>query len=256
MADKQQLLDHFSRDPQLFALHIGDLDDFYFQRCRWLTLGGKNEPIKESILIYQGPSTPTVLALGKSDEFPAFLDQSLTQLPDKFYCHYQDPNGEIIRKIFDEQPFGEYFKMGLTPEAYRPPLSEDREIKRLHADNVDDLVALYRKAYPGNYFDKRMLGTGKYLGYFKDNELIGVAGVHVDSDEFNIAVLGNITTHPDHRRRGVATKLTSALVGELVEEKKVISLNVHSENDPAIRAYRRLGFRIIHRYREGLFARR
>jgi len=101
-----------------------------------------------------------------------------------------------------------------------------------------------------------MLDTGKYLGCFKDDELVGAAGVHVDSDEYNIAVLGNITTHPDHRRHGIATRLTGALVGELVEEKKTVSLNVHSENDPAIRAYRRLGFKIIHRYREGLFTRR
>ena len=46
--------------------------------------------------------------------------------------------------------------------------------------SVIDLPAIekfYLIAYPGNWFDRRMLETEKYFGYYLNNELVGISGV-------------------------------------------------------------------------------
>ena len=104
-----------------------------------------------------------------------------------------------------------------------------------------------------------MLATGKYFGCLvddrvhADDRLLAVAGVHVCSDEYKVAVLGSIATHPEHRGRGLATTLTSHLTAELVNEGKLVCLNVKADNLPAIRCYKKLGFETIHEYEEALF---
>ena len=91
-------------------------------------------------------------------------------------------------------------------------------------------------------------------GYdFENKQIVAASGVHVDSDEYNIAVLGNIVTHPDYRNRRLATKLTSYLTEELVLESKLICLNVKDDNTAAITTYEKLGFEKVHVYEEGIF---
>jgi predicted GNAT family acetyltransferase len=98
-----------------------------------------------------------------------------------------------------------------------------------------------------------MLHTGKYLGVFDRHRIIAVAGVHVSSDKHRVAVLGNVTTRPDYRGRGLATRLTYTLTRELVNENKMVCLNVKADNTPAITCYEQLGFVTEHQYREALF---
>jgi hypothetical protein len=85
--DKTALLRHFKKDPILFGYHIGDLDDFYFNKCRWAVF--KRGEIEETILIYAGLKTPTVLAFGTGQNFNSFLEVLLPELPKRFYCHYR-----------------------------------------------------------------------------------------------------------------------------------------------------------------------
>jgi len=69
-------------------------------------------------------------------------------------------------------------------------------------------------------------------------------------------VLGNITTHPDFRNRGLGTAVTSRLLVELSHEGKLVCLNVKADNVAAVKCYERLGFVKVHEYHEGLFVRR
>ncbi len=65
----------------------------------------------------------------------------------------------------------------------------------LTAADLPALQTLYAAAYPGNWFDSRMLGTGQYVGIWQGDRLMAVAGIHVYSPSYKIAALGNITTH-------------------------------------------------------------
>jgi ribosomal protein S18 acetylase RimI-like enzyme len=67
---------------------------------------------------------------------------------------------------------------------------------------------------------------------------------------YRVAALGNITTHPDWRGQGLATKVTAAVCRSLRETVEHIGLNVHAENRAAIGCYEKLGFEIVTTYEE------
>lgn len=78
-----------------------------------------------------------------------------------------------------------------------------------------------------------------------DGEVVGYIGsqsVCGESDMMNVAV------HPDHRRKGVAEKLISALSEGLKERGNLaLTLEVRASNTPAISLYEKLGFSQIGR---------
>ncbi len=251
--DKEALYRHFQKDPILFGYHIGDLDDFYFGNCRWAVLG--NREIREAVLIYMGLETPTVLAFGINENFNSFLEDLLPELPNRFYSHYQKDCLDVFRQAYNNKSLGTHLKMKLVSDDFNDHLDDGPEIRRLNITHKRSLLELYRRSYPGNYFDDRMLKTGKYFGYIVNEEIVCVSGVHVHSDKYKITVLGNITTHPDHRGRGLATIVTARLVGELHADGNMVALNVKKDNFAAIKCYRNLGFEIYCEYEESFFSR-
>ena len=251
--DKEALLEHFKKDPILFGYHIGDLDDFYIHNCRWAVTG--DDSIEEAVLIYSGLETPTVLAFGIGDNFNRFLESLLAELPDRFYCHYQNQSRPIFEKAFIDKSLGTHLKMKLVSGSFNSCLRSDLDIRRLDKADKERLLVLYELSYPENYFDDRMLETGKYFGCFKNNDMVCVSGIHVHADKYKISILGNITTHPEHRGRGLATAVTAVLVNELRSAGNVIALNVKKDNLAAINCYRKLGFEIYCEYEESYFTR-
>ena len=253
--DKKRLQKHCEKDPVLFAYHLGDLDDFYFPDCQWASIYGDRPHIEDLVLLYYGCHTPTVLAFGLTDRFGELMRDVTNILPDAFYCHFQKTSLPILCEMHDYRPLGTHLKMSLDSFTPIDTSSHTRSIRRLTTEHESALQKLYAHSYPGNYFTSRMLETGKYFGYFDGDAIVGVAGVHVDSTTYRVAVLGNITTADSHRGKGIGTALTSTLVAELTNEKKLVCLNVRADNEPAIRCYRKLGFVVRHEYEEGLFTR-
>jgi ribosomal protein S18 acetylase RimI-like enzyme len=95
-----------------------------------------------------------------------------------------------------------------------------------------------------------MLDTGQYLGARIDGRLCAVAGVHVFSEAYGVAALGNITTRPEHRGKGLAGLVTGVLCRRLRQRVDWIGLNVDAENVAAIACYRKLGFARVADYGE------
>jgi ribosomal protein S18 acetylase RimI-like enzyme len=253
--NKMRLLRHFLKDPVLFAYHIGDLDDFFFPDCLWPALFGKVQGIDETLLTYTGGDAPTLLAFGLTDRFESLLRDYLPVAPARFYCHFQ----QQYRHIFDEyatgQTLGTYLKMKLDSDRLRDysPAKVTEPTLQLDESHLPLLRDLYASAHPDNYFVPRMLQTGHYLGIMRDDRMVATAGVHVASDEHRIAVLGNITTHPDYRGLGMATRLTHELSARLSEQGKMVCLNVKDDNLPALACYEKIGFMKVHEYEEALF---
>jgi len=251
--NKERLLEHFRQDPVLFAYHIGDLDDFFFDRCQWAATYYKSTRIDECLLVYNGPATPTVLAFGLSNRFPALLDEALELLPERFYCHFLEPYRAHLAERYTEQPLGTHIKMKLGEFTPRHGDNDPHLIRSLTVNDLPELTTFYKAAYPESYFDARMLETGKCLGCFDDGRLLAAAGIHVFSEQYNVAVLGNIATLPEHRGNGLATQVTSHLVADLTADNRTIALNVKADNAPAIACYESLGFAKTHDYEESLF---
>jgi predicted GNAT family acetyltransferase len=75
----------------------------------------------------------------------------------------------------------------------------------------------------------------------------------VESERRRLAAIGNVFTRPDRRGRGLAKRTTGAVASELLRRgTKTIVLNVAMDNDPAVRAYRALGFMPFCGYYEGV----
>lgn len=257
VTSKPRLEKHFRKDPVLFSYHLGDLDDFYYPHCQWAAYYRPDSfRVDDIILTYSGGKTPTVQAFGVSERFRSLLQEALDLFPPKFYCHFQAEHRDLLTKEFDEQPLGSHFKMRFNIDKATVKAERDAEVIALNHVSKDELTELYNSSYAGHYFTERMLATGKYYGIRHDGRLAAVAGVHVYSLKYRVAVLGNIVTHPDFRGKNLATRVTSHLVRNLLDDDLMICLNVNQENQPAIKCYRNLGFETIHRYEEALFERK
>jgi len=255
--DKPRLKRHFEKDPVLFSYHLGDLDDFFFGHCQWAVVYEEERAkIAETILIYSGGKIPSVQAFGMTSAFNDLLSEAVDILPKSFYGHFKAVSESVFLTRYEMKPLGRHLKMKLGVLAGEAVNNESAHLLRLDRSHLSLLTILYDKAYPENYFTERMLESGKYFGAFVDSRLVAVAGVHVDSAEYKTAVLGNIAVNPDFRGRGFGKLVTARLVRELVDEEKIVCLNVKEDNGAAIRIYESLGFTKVHEYVEAFFERR
>lgn len=243
--DRDELEAHFRKDPYLHLYELGDLDPAYWPRCRF-HVADQDGQIHATALAYQASATDTVvLALTSGDEAAAarLLLELRPELPSRFYGHLTPgvasrlPDGAVR----DPEP---YLKMRWTGSAASASRPVPPAVRALAPEDLPALDALYADAYPDNAFDPRTLGHGVTVGAFEEGRLIAVAGVHVLSDVTRVAALGNITTHPNHRRRGLAAATTRDLCDRLAGRVDHLGLNVHRDNEAAIRCYSQLGFEV------------
>jgi ribosomal protein S18 acetylase RimI-like enzyme len=251
--NKKELLSFLKKNPGIYFYLIGDLDDFFWPYTKWYCLKENNE-IRSLALLYSGVEPPTLLLFheGDPDLATELLQTIRNGLPRKFFAHLgkglmeQFSNNEIV------EIYGIHHKMLLTGKI---PEMDGHPIRRLSTADLHDIKSLYSVAYPENWFDDRMIETGKYFGYFYGEELAGVAGIHVFSSEYRVAALGNIATHPDYRGRQIACKLTSRLCIDLEKDTDYIGLNVKADNEFAVKCYLKIGFEITGSYDECLISR-
>lgn len=249
--NKPEILGFLMKSPELQVYSIGDLDDFFWPKTIWYALKEGNE-IKSIVLLYVGMSTPTLLAIYDKDfeSTQQLLKGIKSFLPTKFYAHLSPNLLDIFGKQNTIESYGPHYKMALKKT---PPVIIDENIKRLNVNDIQSIFEFYTSSYPDNWFDKRMLETQKYFGYFIDDRLVGIAGIHVYSKEYRVAALGNIATHPNYRGRQIGYKLTSHLCLDIMQDTSHIGLNVKSDNIAAISCYRKVGFEIVGNYDECLF---
>lgn len=256
LTEKKQIEYFLRKNSFLHVYSLGDLDPFFWPFTKWY---GKIErgQVEEIILLYAGCSLPTVLAI--TDSGVGTLVEMLVSLsnvlPERFYAHFSPGISERISQRFRLQSFGTHVKMGLIhPE--KLGREEDLDVKRLSPADEREILTFYEASYPGNWFDAKVLETGKYYAHRIDSELAGIAGVHVYSKSMRVAALGNVTTRPDFRGRGIAKKVCKVLCRDLLSEMDFIGLNVKEGNKPAIACYEKLGFDFIAFYEEFLVVRK
>lgn len=233
----------------LHIYSIGDLDDFFWQDTQWYALKEDDE-IQALALIYTGQRIPTLQALSvQADPMRKLLRSISHILPGRFHAHLSPGVEEVFKGRYEMESCEQHYKMLLNSK--RLPDSIDcSQVIRMTEDDLGQMLQLYEEAYPGNWFDPRMLQTRQYFGMKIDNKLVSVAGIHVYSKTYGVAALGNITTHPDFRGRDIAQTVTVRLCQSLLENVDHIGLNVKADNTAAIALYEKLGFEITALYYE------
>ena len=251
ITDKNQLERWLRLAPELNLYHLGDLDAFFWPDTRWYARVD-GEEITALALLYSGENPPVLLAIDNRNdgEVAALLGELIPDLPGQLYAHLSPGLIDPFRSRYAVHHHGAHYKMSLVD----PSMLERWDTSAVIPLGVDDLPRLerlYSAAYPGSWFNPRMLETGQYVGIeAAGGRLAAVAGVHVYSQQYRVAALGNITTLPDHRGKGLGTLVTAGCCKRLLAEVDLIGLNVRCDNEVAIRIYRKVGFDVVGEYDE------
>lgn len=257
MRDKTSIEKFMRRDPYLHLYGLGDLDDRWWPLTKWYG-AGEEDKVKALCMIFQPDDLPVLSALEDADgsALRLLLSDLLPKLPAKFYLHLTPGLEGTFANGFLLDHRGTHRKMKLDssrrpcPELAKPFLA-----RALTEKDISKIERLYAESYPEHWFDKRGLATGVYQGIFDGERLISIGGIHVYSPRYGVAVLGNITTHPQYRGRGLGTAVTALVAGALDARITHTGLNVDRENTTAIRCYERVGFRPHTLYEEYMVTR-
>jgi ribosomal protein S18 acetylase RimI-like enzyme len=122
-----------------------------------------------------------------------------------------------------------------------PPPAPAEEPLRLGDADVPDMLALTALTKPGPFL-ARTHHMGRYYGLrAADGRLMAMTGERLTADDFT--EISAVCTHPDFAGRGLARRLVTHVLGQLLAEGRFPILHVKTENDGAKRLYAQLGFR-------------
>ena len=252
LTDTARIETHFRRHLALHIYELGDLDPFFLPHCRFFGLQD-GERLRSVLLVYDAPGLPCVLALGRDDDSATAQLFAAIQpdLPSRYYAHLAPGLAEVPTDRV-ATPHGRYLKMVLDDPAgiASVPTPDAEPIALEHKAEIEDF---YKHAYPGNWFDQRMLQTGQYFGVRRDGRWVSVAGIHVYSPAQRVAALGNIATDPAHRGHGLGRQVTARVCASLLGRVQTVGLNVNADNPAALSLYRNLGFKTVAPYEEWAF---
>lgn len=253
----------FGRHRAVHPYGLADLEEPFWQRSRWYRRGDAAVGVLDLPDVALGPTGVNPrggnVVYAVSAVAPGATLDLLRDLAPMLPAHFlvTGPCGlaACIPAPYMTVWSKPHWKMWLPNPSRLPPAAGD--VETLDRGSFPDLVALYATdADAGDFFTDAMLDTGCYVGRRVGGELIAAAGVHVVSDRRRVGAIGNVATHPDHRRRGHAAAVVATLCHRLVERVDTVGLNVAESNTGARRVYARLGFEVVLRYDEAELRRR
>ena len=248
IADRVRLRQFLERDRLFAAYAICDLEDREFGRTRWGAAYAGEEMIAV-VLEYGGLSPQPLFVLGDG----AGIERILADLirPRAAYVAALPDHLDAVATQYRVDPGPPMVRMWVDREHFRPT---GGNVERLAPAEIGELNRLYQLGF-ASWLPSSTIREGVYYGIRVKGRLVAAAGTHVISPEARLAVVGNVLTHVDHRGRGYATATTGAVTAELLRWCDQVVLNVRSDNPPALRAYRRLGFQEHVRFEERLIHR-
>jgi ribosomal protein S18 acetylase RimI-like enzyme len=247
VSDRARLRAYFGRAPERHLYELGDLDDFFWPHTRWYALEHGGD-LRAVVLLYGAGALPAAIAIGDRAPLAELLDGIREQLPARLHAHLSPGLFEALAPRYASESHGEMLKLALADRA-RLAGVDVGAVVRLGPDDRAEVERFFAHAYPGNWFDPRMLETGQYFA-IRDGELVAAGGVHVYSPAERVAALGNIAVAESHRGRGLGTRVTARICRSVLEAVDHVGLNVRRDNRAAVACYERLGFATVTPYEE------
>ncbi len=235
--------DVLALDPIWSAYALADLEPEHQEFCSWSIRGSS------LLLIYRGLEPPVLFMQGDAGE----LSDLLEDIPAgtyQFSCRPEHVG--LVNALLQPHSIDVMWRMNYAgSRSFSGQL--DHQIHRMDEAHLGEIQRLF-----GNHSDAPdafapiQLQTGIFYGVYDQDDLIAISGTHVRSLRFRLAAIGNVFTHPAYRGNGLASATTGSVVIDLLAEGiKTIVLNVSQSNNPAVKAYERIGFRPHCEYFEG-----
>lgn len=237
----KQVIQRFLETDRLFAAYaLGDLEPTLFEHCRWFLAGQENETLSLGLL-FTGLTPWAFLSYGQPDGIASILAQDAR--PERAYFILPPDHTTAILSRYKPSSVHHMRRMAIAPQALIAPPPGAAKPIRLRAEHLSALQSLY--AHGDVYgFSGYQLGQGVFYGILDGEQLLASAGTHLVAENYGVAAVGNVFTHPDHRRRGYGSACTYAVTQALLSRGLDVVLNVAADNQPAIHIYEQLGFRV------------
>jgi ribosomal protein S18 acetylase RimI-like enzyme len=230
------------KDRKWSAYALADLDPKYKEFCRWLV----NQD--SLILIYKGLDPPVLFAIGQ----PSQLEILFSQVPGGRYTYtLMGFPREIVKPRLKIEIEHHMWRMTLKADEF--PGTQSQAVVKLGLEHFEAIQGLV-SGYPDqpDSFTPMQLELGPFYGLFEGEELVSMAGVHIQSHWASVAAIGNVYTRPDRRGRGYATNVTASVIEDVLSQGiQTVVLNVGMNNHPALTSYHKLGFWPYCGYYEG-----
>ncbi|MFD9429630.1 GNAT family N-acetyltransferase [Streptomyces sp. NPDC060002] len=196
-----------------------------------------------------GPHAPLAERLGRAARYPAdvYAFAALADPADPAAwadLHTLVGPGTAVRvKPVDLVPDGwevtgggEGVQLVATEEFRTEPAPES---VRLGPDDVPEILGLVARTRPGPFL-QRTIALGTYLGIRHRGRLIAMAGERLRLPGWT--EISAVCTEPDHRGKGLATRLIRAVGAGIRDRGDTPFLHAAAGNAPAIGLYESLGF--------------
>jgi ribosomal protein S18 acetylase RimI-like enzyme len=204
-------------------------------------------------MLYRAFPPPVLFAQGDPGEVATILDEFSTE--PSVFLHVRPEMLPVLETRYDVVELRPMWRMVLERDLYRSAstsdvarlsLAQESEVRKLFDDGAGS-------GESPDFFFPSMMDAGVFYGAWETNALVAVAGTHLVVPSEDVAAIGNVYTRRDRRGRGLAARVISAVVDELLRLKiRTIVLNVNQSNTPAVRLYERLGFARHCDYCEGM----
>lgn len=152
---------------------------------------------------------------------------------------------DYVKPHFDKVEVNEFIDMMVNKDNFKPYKPE--LATRLCRDNDDHLKQLAEilTELLGRKLSieeiKTTLSVIPYYGVFINGELVSIANAYVRTRD--LWLVGSVYTKPSFRDRGYAKAVTSAVTALALSTGAKAALHVKYGNEPAIRAYCKLGYK-------------
>jgi ribosomal protein S18 acetylase RimI-like enzyme len=230
------------------AYAIGDLGPEHARHCSWHV---SEDGSRGLLLVYRGFEPPILFAMGESAGIAAILSEIAEPVVS---LHVQESGLAALSPRYAATNPRTMWRMVVSQSSFRAASVED--VESLDASDLGAIKQLYTDGRTHDegptFFHPSMLDRGTFRGIREGADVISVAGSHLFSPDLGVCTIGNVYTRRDRRGRGLAARVTSAVVQHaLAHGISTIVLNVGQDNTVAQRVYDRLGFHRHCKFFEG-----
>ena len=262
--DLEQVENFLRTDQNYAAYALGDLDPRYIDDTLWVAASRSGE-IEGLALLFDIGVPPVLFMMGDQPALNALLMHGIG--PEKIFFSLPTDAEKSLRDLYRMDYFALMSRMRVASAIFTPLEKSDNApplIPLTSEKDANDIGKLLRIAAEADgrdpddiAFAASMIKGGHYFGIREKETLIATAGTHIVAKTKSVAAIGNVVTHPDHRRKGLGTIVTEATTKSILDAGyRLVVLNVRQDNGPAIKIYKKLGYKKTNSFLEGTAYRR